>query len=55
MDVIIYSILLLISFLIYVNFEKIYSFINNKKTKKIEIHEEKISKRKKLGSPRKDK
>lgn len=54
MDVIAYSILLLISFVLYINMDKIFSiFYKNKKT--INLLDEKISKRKKLGSPRKDK
>jgi hypothetical protein len=55
MDIIIYSILLLFSFLIYVNFDKIIFLLKNKKLKTIESFDEKNSKRKKLGSPRKDK
>ncbi len=54
MDVIAYSILLLISFVLYINMDKIFLiFYKNKKT--INLLDEKISKRKKLGSPRKDK
>lgn len=55
MDIIIYSILSLFSFLIYINFDKIIFLLKNKKSKTIESSDEKISKRKKLGSPRKDK
>jgi hypothetical protein len=58
MDIIIYSVLVLFSFLIYINYNKIFLFLFKKAEKdenNVQIDDEKNSKRKKLGSPRKDK
>ena len=58
MDIIIYSVLVLVSFLIYMNYNKISLFLFKKTGKNennVQIDDEKNSKRKKLGSPRKDK
>jgi hypothetical protein len=58
MDIIIYSVLVLVSFLIYINYNKIFLFLFKKAEKdenNVQIDDEKNSKRKKLGSPRKDK
>jgi uncharacterized membrane protein len=58
MDIIIYLVLVLVSFLIYIKYNKISLFLFKKAGKnenKVQIDDEKNSKRKKLGSPRKDK
>jgi hypothetical protein len=58
MDIIIYSVLVSVSFLIYMNYNKISFFLFKKVGKNennVQIDDEKNSKRKKLGSPRKDK
>jgi hypothetical protein len=58
MDIIIYLVLFLVSFILYINYDKLSSFLFKKDKKNednIKIDEEKISKRKKLGSPRRDK
>jgi len=58
MDIIIYLVLFLISFLIYMNYTKIFLSLfkkNKKNEENVKIDDVKISKRRKLGSPRKDK
>jgi hypothetical protein len=56
MGFIIYLILILFVFFIYLNFDKIINFLYKKDKKNaIELIEEKISKRKSLGSPRRNK
>lgn len=56
MEFIICLILISFVFLIYLNFDKLIYFFSKKDKKNIiESIEEKISKRKKLGSPRRDK
>ena len=58
MDIIIYLVLFLISFLIYMNYTKIFLFLfkkNKKNEENVKIDDVKTSKRSKLGSPRKDK
>ena len=58
MDIIIYLVLFLISFLIYMNYTKIFLSLfkkNKKNEENVKIDDVKTSKRSKLGSPRKDK
>jgi len=58
MDIVIYLVLFLISFIIYMNYDKLSSFLfkkNKKNEENVKIDDVKTSKRSKLGSPRKDK
>jgi hypothetical protein len=58
MDIVIYLVLFLISFLIYMNYTKIFLYLfkkNKKNEENVKIDDVKTSKRSKLGSPRKDK
>lgn len=58
MDIVIYLVLFLISFIIYINYDKLSSFLfkkNKKNEENVKIDDVKTSKRSKLGSPRKDK
>ncbi len=56
MEFIICFILISFAFIVYLNFDKIINFFYKKDKKHaIELIEEKISKRKSLGSPRKNK
>ena len=55
MDIVIYLVLFLISFIIYINYDKLSSFLFKKNKENVKIDDVKTSKRSKLGSPRKDK